>query len=66
MGIAQIKQELAHVPGISQLTMQAGQNGRTDVYRMGDVEFELPAGARVGHVAAAIALQTKKKLSSLS
>jgi hypothetical protein len=64
MGIASLKAELAHIPGIGSLTMRAGQNGRTEIYQLGDVEVELPAGARSERVATAFA--SKKKLKSLS
>jgi hypothetical protein len=65
LGIVNLKEQLAHIPGINNLTMQYGQG--TEIYTMGDIEVEVPAMATPEEIAKALANpfdNPKKKLSN--
>lgn len=57
MGIVNIKQALAHVPGIDSLTMQYGDKG-VQVFKWGDMSVEVPANSSEAAVGAAITSAT--------
>lgn len=45
MSIHDLRQGLKHIPGSQDLVMQYGNGGATEIYIMGDVHVELPAGS---------------------
>lgn len=66
MGIYQLREQLKHLPGAQDLTMQNGNGGKTEIYIMGDVRVELPAGSSQSAIEAALMNpfeDVKKKLS---
>lgn len=54
MGIADLRQQHAHIPGIQGLTMQNGNGGKTEIYVMGDVRVELPTGSSSDSIGTAL------------
>lgn len=64
MGIAELKEQLAHLQGINDLTMRYGDGG-TQIFKMGQTEVELPAMASHDEIEAALTNPfdySKKKL----
>lgn len=66
MGIAQLKEQLAHLEGINKLTMRYGEGG-TQIFRIVDTDVELPATASHSDIEAALTNPfefSKKKLKT--
>ncbi len=65
MGIADLKEQLKHVKDINALTMRYGDGG-TQIFKIGDIEVELPAMASNAEIEAALTNPfefSKKKLN---
>lgn len=65
MGIGDLRQQLAHIPGAHELTMQYGPHG-TQIFAIGDVKVEVRPMATTAEIEAALLnpfQDIKKKLN---
>lgn len=51
--MSDLRDRLKFLPGAKDMTMHYGQGGKTEIYTMGDIVKEFPAGADHNEVAAA-------------